>query len=126
MKSIYETRLLNARLLVQHVGTMTAFAEQIERTPTQVSRFLGSNPSRNIGEKMARHIEHSFCLPDYWLDTDHQNNPGAIHSHLNALSNEKYAELTKLLVDIQFAIDSKAIDEVTYCQLLQIAAKTRR
>ncbi|HGE6138844.1 TPA: S24 family peptidase [Vibrio cholerae] len=73
MKTAEENRIDNARYLARTVGGISAFAEKIEREPTQVSRFMGSNPTKGIGTKMARHIEDVFGMPNGWLDINHGN-----------------------------------------------------
>lgn len=72
MKTIYEIRRENARKLRDGVGGNTYFANLIEREPTQTSRFLGDNATKNIGEDMARHIERCFDVPAGWLDKEHK------------------------------------------------------
>lgn len=71
MKEISEIRLENARALAEQAGGTGAFAARIDREPTQASRFMGRNPSKNIGDRLARHIEECFGKPRGWLDTDH-------------------------------------------------------
>lgn len=71
MKEISEVRLENARTLADQVGGTGSFASRIDREPTQASRFMGKNPSKNIGDRLARHIEECFGKPRGWLDTQH-------------------------------------------------------
>lgn len=71
MKEISEIRLENARALANHAGGTGAFASRIDREPTQASRFMGKNPSKNIGDRLARHIEECFGKPRGWLDREH-------------------------------------------------------
>lgn len=71
MKEISEIRLENARTLAEQVGGTGSFASRIDREPTQASRFMGRNPTKNIGDRLARHIEECFEKPKGWLDTDH-------------------------------------------------------
>lgn len=70
MKTAEENRIDNARYLAQAAGSISAFADRIEREPTQVSRFMGSNPTKGIGPRMARRIEEAFGMPYGWLDID--------------------------------------------------------
>ena len=72
MKNLVEssdTRRENASVLRDEAGGVAAFAQKIKRESTQVSRFLGKNPTKNIGDRMARHIEECFGKPRGWLDT---------------------------------------------------------
>lgn len=72
MKTTKEIRRDNARKLRDGVGGNTYFATLIDREATQTSRFMGDNPTKNIGDDMARHIERCFDLPRGWLDKEHQ------------------------------------------------------
>lgn len=71
MKSIEEIRLDNARELARRFKTLSEFARIIERSPTQVSRFMGKNPTKTIGSLIARDIEAKFGLATGYLDNDH-------------------------------------------------------
>ncbi|MBT0721095.1 LexA family transcriptional repressor [Rosenbergiella collisarenosi] len=73
MKTIKEIRRGNARNLRDVTGGNSFFAERIDREATQTSRILGNNPTKNIGEDLARHIERCFDLPEGWLDQDREN-----------------------------------------------------
>ncbi|HBP5544003.1 TPA: helix-turn-helix transcriptional regulator [Pseudomonas aeruginosa] len=71
MIDISTIRRTNALSLAEQEGGTGAFASRIDREPTQVSRLIGSNPTKNIGNKLARHIEECFDLPRGWLDVLH-------------------------------------------------------
>ncbi|AIW21333.1 LexA family transcriptional repressor [Vibrio coralliilyticus] len=77
MKTSEEIRRNNARLIAQEIGGTSAFANQIDRSQTQVSRFMGRGATTQIGPKMARHIEQCFDKPEGWLDVDRSNEPQA-------------------------------------------------
>lgn len=66
-------RYKNARSLIDEVGSLEAFAEKIERAPTQCSAFAGANPRKGIGDRMARHIEDKFGKLHGWMDREHSN-----------------------------------------------------
>lgn len=68
MKTIDEIRRENARALADAAGGNAAFSAKIDREPTQASRFIGKNHTKNIGDSLARHIEECFNLPIGWLD----------------------------------------------------------
>lgn len=68
MKTIDEIRRENAIALADAAGGNTVFAEKIDRETTQVSRFIGKNFTKKIGDDMARHIEECFGLERGWLD----------------------------------------------------------
>lgn len=71
MNTISEIRLSNARNLAAEYNNLAEFSRIIDREPTQVSRFMGANPTKNIGDRIARHIESRCRKPKGWLDTDH-------------------------------------------------------
>lgn len=72
---IYEIRRRNALRLADEIGGPAAFAREIDRSESLVSRML-ADPSKktrkNIGNAMARHIERSFEEPEGSLDSPHQ------------------------------------------------------
>lgn len=70
MKSIHSIRLAHTRKLAKTFETNHAFAEFIDRPSDLISRYIGTNPSKNIGGSMARHIESCFKLPLYYLDNE--------------------------------------------------------
>ncbi|VEI68419.1 LexA repressor [Serratia quinivorans] len=72
MKTIDEIRRDNARKLRDGTGGNSSFSSMIDREPTQVSRVIGKNPTKRIGDDLARHIEKCFDLPSGWLDKEHQ------------------------------------------------------
>lgn len=72
MKTIDEIRRDNARTLRDSVGGNKSFATMLDREATQISRIIGRNPSKRIGDDLARHIEKCFQLPMGWLDQEHQ------------------------------------------------------
>ena len=52
-----------AAYLPAAIPSLSAFGEAIDRSPVQISQLLGSNPRKNIGRKIARHIEKCLGLP---------------------------------------------------------------
>lgn len=71
VKDINEIRRDNARQLATQESSLAAFADRIDRSATQVSRFMGKNPTKGIGDKIARHIETTYGKERGWLDQDH-------------------------------------------------------
>lgn len=129
MKNIYEIRRQNCHLLIKHAGSMADFAQQIERSQTQVSRIAGINPTRNIGEKLARHIERCFCVSNFWLDVDRSflelPKQSSKQSPQEDSTQDRHQRLHAILNDILLAVQDNEVDEVTYNQLLEIAKKTK-
>jgi plasmid maintenance system antidote protein VapI len=70
MKTVNEIRLSNARALSK--SGPAEFARTIESTTQQVNQFMGPNPTRNIGNAIARRIEKAFDKPTGWLDIEHE------------------------------------------------------
>jgi len=68
---IDEIRLTNARFLADRFETLADFAKCLGKAPTQVSRFMGKNPTKAIGKNIAREIEEKCGQPRGWLDQDH-------------------------------------------------------
>ena len=70
MKTVKEIRRENARSLA--TDGPAEFARAIESTTQQVNQFMGPNPTRNIGDTIARRIEERFGKPVGWLDVEHK------------------------------------------------------
>lgn len=49
-------------------GWVAWLAETLNRSESQISQILGKNPTRNIGSRLARDIEHSLKLESGYLD----------------------------------------------------------
>jgi len=102
MKTIAEIRLSNARRLLSSRGmSMTAFGRATGMTVQQVSAVIGSHPSRNIGDQLARRIEDFFKQPTGWLDHNHwqtswRNSPSANRSTAQNLTKSGQDELATI------------------------------
>lgn len=74
-----EIRRKNLRALVNKADSGAAFAKQADIAPSLLSQILSQNPTRNIGDRLARKIEEKLSLPPGWLDsmhgTDHEQKP---------------------------------------------------
>lgn len=72
MDDISITRYNNLQAVMQMKGLSPAeFSRAIDRQPGQVNQFAGPNPKKNIGRRLARHIERALELPEFALDTPH-------------------------------------------------------
>ena len=67
---IYETRYTNVRALLDNFRTLKEFAAAVGKPPGQCSSFAGRNPSKRIGDTLAREIERACGLQEYELDFD--------------------------------------------------------
>lgn len=118
MKTINEIRRENARKLRKGVGGNAYFANIIEREPTQTSRFLGANATKNIGDDMARHIERCFDLPLGWLDTEHQS------QDIAPAGNVTDTELSYKKVPVISWVQAGAWTEIGYSEVDMSTAET--
>jgi hypothetical protein len=71
--TIIQTRLKNARWLVEQVGGVPNFAARMGTTRQYIHHIAGAKPIKNIGNHMARRIEEVFEMPLGWMDVDHDN-----------------------------------------------------
>lgn len=102
---IYEIRLANARALASQYDSLAKFAEKIDRVPTQVSRFMGKNPTKNIGISMARHIEDICRKERGWMDTVHD-----LSNVETAIPVARPNELIPLISHVQAGAFCEAVD----------------
>lgn len=70
---ISDIRRINARALAKDVHGQAEFARRTGMPDSQVSQLIGENPTKNIGNKIARRIEEAFGKHEGWLDTPHVN-----------------------------------------------------
>lgn len=68
MSSIYSARRHNLRALAAERGGATALGTAIGLTKGRMSQLIGSKPTGDIGEKVARRVEDQLGLPSGWLD----------------------------------------------------------
>jgi hypothetical protein len=69
--NIKKIRLQNLRALAKSVGGVSALARKLQRSQSQISHLISSNPIKNIGDRLATEIESVFEKPDGWLDRQH-------------------------------------------------------
>ncbi|NOR81208.1 MAG: hypothetical protein GQ529_10325 [Methyloprofundus sp.] len=81
--NISEIRLENARYLANSIGGVVAMSVRLGKSQPQVSHFIGGNPIKNIGNRIARQIEEAFDKENGWLDNCHTESSDMAH---NALS----------------------------------------
>ncbi|WP_430230541.1 S24 family peptidase [Paraburkholderia tropica] len=87
MNTISEIRLANTRALIEmHTLNLTAFANMVGMSIQQMSQVIGSNPTRNIGEQMARRFESALGKPVGWLDQPHEDTADFFPTHLSELA----------------------------------------
>lgn len=70
--NVKEIRRRNLRALSRSVGGVTRLANLLEKSQSQVSHLIGTNPVKNIGDKFAAAVEKVFQKPTGWLDHFHE------------------------------------------------------
>ncbi|WP_066747955.1 S24 family peptidase [Proteus myxofaciens] len=90
-----DIRRMNLRSLISEYArkgiNKAIFAERAGLNPAQLSQISGDNPSRNIGDLIARRIELSLELTNGWLDNIHQSEPSKVINNnylLESISNK--------------------------------------
>lgn len=82
---ISDTRLQNfRRILIDQKLRLTDIADKLGKAPAQVSAFGGKNPTKGIGNQIAREIEKALNLQSGYLDMPHSHgefNNGTVVSH---------------------------------------------
>ncbi|WP_350649030.1 S24 family peptidase [Pseudomonas sp. HY13-MNA-CIBAN-0226] len=69
---ITDTRLQNFRMaMADKKLRLTDIADLLSKAPAQVSAFGGKNPTKGIGDQIAREIEKALSLPIGYLDIPH-------------------------------------------------------
>jgi hypothetical protein len=71
LMDVYLIRLINLRALAAQEGGITALANRLEKSQSQISQLIGSKPIKNIGSLIAREVDRSFGKPEGWLDQIH-------------------------------------------------------
>ncbi|MEZ9402582.1 LexA family protein [Vibrio cyclitrophicus] len=110
MKTSESIRRENARTLAKAVGGNAAFSDKIDRSTTQVSRFMGKRPTTEIGPKMARHIEQCFKKPEGWLDVDRDNTTSSTISVMTHTAKTKQVPiLSQVQAGSWGSVDSRTV-----------------
>ena len=69
--NIHDVRVRNARTIAKELGGQSALADILGKSESQLSQIMGKNPSRKIGNKVARQIEEAGDKEKNWLDVEH-------------------------------------------------------
>ncbi|BEM54492.1 S24 family peptidase [Serratia marcescens] len=101
MKTIEEIRRENARKLRDGVGGNSNFAAMLDREATQISRVIGKNPTKKIGDDLARHMEICFSLATGWLDKTHDAAAGHTNIQETSYGNDKKIKLVPVISWVQ-------------------------
>ena len=69
MATIYQTRYARMQEIIRkHGGTKAAVAEKLEITRQYMQALASDKPTKNIGNKIARHVERTFGYPIGYMD----------------------------------------------------------
>lgn len=70
-RNVKDIRRDNMRALAESIGGITAMAERLGKSQSQISHLIGYTPIKNIGDRIAAEVEKAFNKPFGWLDRDH-------------------------------------------------------
>ncbi len=70
--NVKDIRRKNLRRLARLEGGITDLSERLDRSQSQISHLIGHSPIKNIGDRLASHIETVFNKPRGWLDREHE------------------------------------------------------
>jgi SOS-response transcriptional repressor LexA len=87
--NVKDIRRKNLRKLARLEGGITDLSERLDRSQSQISHLIGNSPIKNIGDRLANHIEAIFDKPHGWLDHEHEaeEEDGLYDSHEEHRSN---------------------------------------
>lgn len=114
MFSVYETRRVNLRALMNQWGGPTSLSRKLgHANGSYIAQIAGPNPSREISEKVAREIESKLGLPVGWMDQEH---PGGGQQ----LNDQALTEVVKVVATVLRDAGLRP-DPDTYGTLVQLA-----
>jgi SOS-response transcriptional repressor LexA len=108
--NVKDIRRQNLRALARSVGGVSKLAEHLEKSQSQISHLIGTNPVKNIGDKFAAHVESIFHKPYGWLDQMHLAEEEATYQ-VTAIANQVYYKVPLLTWPEaqQYFLDKKII-----------------
>lgn len=71
--NIKAIRRKNMRQLAASIGGVSALANILKKSQSQISHLIGKNPQKNIGDNIAKQVEQAFHKPAGWLDIEHRS-----------------------------------------------------
>lgn len=95
-------RKLNVRLLEREIGSLSALARKAGTSQSYLSQCVGAAGIRQVGDEMARRLEHSMGKPHGWLDEAHTDEgemllARRIYDRLLTVSGAKKRAIAELL-----------------------------
>ncbi len=97
-----EIRLINLKALITKAGSSAEFSKQSDTATSLISQIISPNPTRNVGDRLARKIEEKLGLTPGWMDTLHSLPPPvdlkekAVNPAPSDLTDERYQTLLKI------------------------------
>jgi SOS-response transcriptional repressor LexA len=88
--NVKDIRRENLRRLARAVGGITGLSERLDRSQSQISHLIGNKPIKNIGDRLASHIERVFNKSYGWLDHEHSIEESEGLYHLNKTEQPYY------------------------------------
>jgi SOS-response transcriptional repressor LexA len=114
----------NLRALATDLGSITALAEFLGKSQSQMSRLIGRHPIKNIGDKLAAEIESAFSKPSGWLDWRHAGiQETLVQERMRAISHSQVPLLASKEVTNWISLSEDELDKRHY-QLISAATQT--
>jgi len=115
----------NLRALAHDKGSITALAEFLGKSQSQMSRLIGRHPIKNIGDKLAAEIEQAFSKPSGWLDWRHAGiQDTLVQERMHAIANAQVPLLSSKEITNWISLAEEELDKKRHYPLISVAAKT--
>jgi hypothetical protein len=114
MRTIYDIRRENLRVLMTQWGGPTSLAKKLgHANGSYLAQLAGPNPSRDISERVARDVESKLGLPPMWFDQPQADSA-------KKLNDEALATCVRAVATV---LRDKGLrpDPETYATLVQLA-----
>lgn len=124
MDTIDQIRLKNLNYLISREGSLKAFCDKSDKPAAQISQLRGKNPTRGVGDKLAREFEVTFGLEHGWMDHSNPDPTESVNSILKLVQDsidtlclsEHEAELLRIF---------RSLDEIQQSNLMGICRQLR-
>lgn len=114
----------NLRALAHDLGSITALAEFLGKSQSQMSRLIGRHPIKNIGDKLAAEIELAFSKPSGWLDWRHAGiQETLVQERMRAITHSQVPLLSSKEVTNWILLSEEELDK-RHHQLISVATPT--
>jgi len=114
----------NLRALAHDLGSITALAEFLGKSQSQMSRLIGRHPIKNIGDKLAAEIEQAFTKPSGWLDWRHAGiQDTLVQERMRAIAHNEVPLLPSKDITSWISKSEEELDK-RHHPLISVAAQT--